>query len=108
MTNRNTKTSEDRESRGVIQTGVDIAIGGTILAFGSAAEVARDVRERVEQRIEEVAQQLVDETKDALSSPDTRPYDVRTVDEIRTLASERGIEGRSTMNKEELIHALRS
>lgn len=34
-------------------------------------------------------------------------YDVRTVDELRERAAELDIDGRSSMNKDELIHALR-
>lgn len=35
-------------------------------------------------------------------------YDERTVDELRERAAEIGIEGRSEMNKDELIDALRN
>ena len=38
---------------------------------------------------------------------DSRPYEERTVEELRKLAGEREIDGRSTMNKAELIDALR-
>ena len=38
---------------------------------------------------------------------DSRPYEERTVEELNELAREREISGRSTMNKAQLIEALR-
>lgn len=40
--------------------------------------------------------------------PATEPLDEMTVKELHQLASERGIEGRSSMNKADLIDALRA
>ncbi len=39
---------------------------------------------------------------------DSRPYEERNVDELRELARELDIDGRSKMNKAELIEALRA
>lgn len=41
------------------------------------------------------------------SDPDRRPYEERTYDELYSLASERDINGRSSMNKNQLIRSLR-
>lgn len=38
----------------------------------------------------------------------TGPYESRTVEELRELAAEQDVEGRSSMNKKQLIKALRS
>lgn len=38
---------------------------------------------------------------------DTRPFEERTRDELRLAAKERNIKGRGSMNKAELIEALR-
>lgn len=38
----------------------------------------------------------------------THSYEDRSVEELRNLASERNIDGRSSMDKDELIRALRS
>ena len=38
---------------------------------------------------------------------DARPYEDRTVDELRKRARELDVDGRSTMRKQELIDALR-
>lgn len=39
---------------------------------------------------------------------EAKDYDERTVDELRERAAELGIEGRSSMSKDELIDALRN
>jgi proline dehydrogenase len=125
--------SKKKDSRSIVETGIDIAIGGTAMAFDKAAEIAHDVRERVEdatqekkketaetvrkvekkaehlsKQVESVTRQAADEALHALTDRDTRPYEERTLEEIRRLASERKIDGRSKMNKAQLIRELRA
>lgn len=75
-------------------------------------------RGRSEERAKEIAARTVNQqrreegrtpnrTTQGTGNPNER-YEDRTVDELRNLASERGIEGRSKMRKAQLIAALRN
>ncbi len=60
-------------------------------------------------RTVETAAEAVEEAVEATFNPlDTRPYEDRTYEELRQLASDREITGRSSMNKQGLISALRA
>jgi hypothetical protein len=109
-----------------VETAVDTVaetIDTSVEAAGTTVEVVDGaVRERVQQveaelkdsreRVEPPQAGRGDGPKVALPEQDHRPdgrtYEERTVEELRERAGELQLEGRSSMNKEELIVALRN
>lgn len=68
---------------------------------------ARGLGTSVRRVFEAAAEALEDATEATFDPQDNRPYEERTLDELRTLAAEREIAGRSSMNKKQLVTALR-
>jgi hypothetical protein len=74
---------------------------------GASEERAKEVAARTVNKQRRSEGRTPNKTTQGTGNPNTR-YEDRSVQELRNLASEHGIEGRSTMSKSELIDALRS
>lgn len=67
-----------------------------------------DVKQRLSDAIDAIDDVRLEVLRRVRGEPATKPLEEMTVKELYELASEREIEGRSSMNKAELIDALRS
>jgi len=87
---------------------VDITLDTVVETVDTAVEAADSTVETVEGTVRERAlpAEAVPPKQDR--RPDGRTYEERSVEELRERAGELEIEGRSSMNKEELIAALRN
>lgn len=78
------------------------------------AQLVRDTERKVRdainaERIAAIRRSLHPQTEESEQAwTDDEPYDTMKVDELRALAAEREVVGRSKMNKAQLIEALRA
>jgi hypothetical protein len=73
---------------------------------GAGAKRAKEVAARTVNKQRRREGRTPNKTTQGTGNPNKK-LEERTVQELRNLASKRGIEGRSTMRKDELVHALR-
>jgi plasmid stabilization system protein ParE len=73
---------------------------------GAKEKRAKEVAARTVNKQRRQEGRTPNKTTQGTGNPNKRLQE-RTVEELRNLASERGIEGRSKMNKDELVRALR-
>lgn len=87
---------------GQVEQAVEAA-GERVVSFAEDAEVKRRLSDAVD-ALDDVRLALLRRIR---GEPATKPLEEMTVRELHELASEREIPGRSSMNKAELIDALR-
>jgi hypothetical protein len=102
-------------ARRVAEAAADVAIGGTALAADKAIEAVDEIVERAgsvarrgRRGARGAGERAARTARRAAGRGDGRSYEERSREELYTLATERGIEGRSSMRKTELIAALRA
>ena len=82
-------------------------IKDSVMDSGKSEETAEEVAARTVNKQRREEGRTPNKTTQGTGNPNER-YEERTVEELRNLAAERSIDGRSKMNKSQLIDALRN